>query len=117
MAGDVGGSRDDRTPESPEQLPAEFVVGNPNAERTLVGNEVRRDADGTRQNQREGLGGQLHDLESDAGSPVDIAHDHVGRSAEHQHGLLVVGLLETVNLSHGFGVGSIAPQPQTVSVG
>ena len=68
-----------------EHPAAEFVVGDAHAERPFVGDEVFGKPCGARQDGRQGRGGQLHHLEGDSRGLVDVADDHVGRGAQHEH--------------------------------
>ena len=85
FARDVGRGRDDGPSQGAEHPAAEFVVGDAHAERPFVGDEVFGKPRGARQDGRQGRGGQLHHLEGDSRGLVDVADDHVGRGAQHEH--------------------------------
>ena len=89
---------------------AEGMVGDAHAQRPFLGDQVPGNAHGTREDRRQGAGRQFHYLEGDARCPVDVAHDHVGRGAQHEHRLLVFAPLEFVDAFHGLGVGRVAAQ-------
>ena len=86
------------------------MVGDAHAQRPFLGDQVPGNAHGTREDRRQGAGRQFHYLEGDARCPVDVAHDHVGRGAQHEHRLLVFAPLEFVDAFHGLGVGRVAAQ-------
>ena len=100
---------------SPEMLAEVETIGLPSPrsirwQRPFLGDQVPGNAHGTREDRRQGAGRQFHYLEGDARCPVDVAHDHVGRGAQHEHRLLVFAPLEFVDAFHGLGVGRVAAQ-------
>ena len=86
------------------------MVGDAHAQCPFLGDQVPGNAHGTREDRRQGAGRQFHHLEGDARCPVDVAHDHVGRGAQHEHRLLVFAPLEFIDAFHGLGVGRVAAQ-------
>lgn len=72
LARDVGRGGYQRPVQLADQLLAELVLGNPDAERTLLGNQILGDGAGSRQDQRQRLVGHFVQLPCDIGDFPDI---------------------------------------------
>ena len=121
LTADVCGSGDDRMSELCAEGLAEGLVGDPYSDRSVFGNQVRREITGIRVDDGEGLGDLVISRSRDRDitrsfkqSPRGIGDVgnvvvQFGRGIEqHEHGFGVFALLEGIDAFDCFGIGSIA---------
>ena len=108
LARDVGRGGYQRPVQLADQLLAELVLGNPDAERTLLGDQVLGDGAGSRQDQRQRLVGHFVQLPCDIGDFPDIKRHFVGVIQQYEHAFFLAASLEPVDALDGFVVSRVA---------
>ena len=110
LSADVGRGRNDGLLETEAELMREGLVGDADADGTVVGNEIGCQVNGSVENQRGGLV-LVHAVDKLPGHVGHIAHIALQTGVavdETDEGLGVVALLDVIHALHGLGIGGVA---------